>query len=354
MSTKHNKTCATPNRYPGAFLQATQTLLLMVLAGGLLFAAPAFGQGSEEANTKTGTILGTVTDVNSDPIPNATVTLQGPAGNRITVTTNDQGAFALNDVTSGIIYQIAVTADGFTDWSSSVTVDPGQEKSLGEIKLRILAVQRAVTVTYSSKEVAVQQLKAEEQQRVIGFIPNLYVTYESHPEPLTTRMKFHLAYKSLTNPLFFVRTAAWAEVQQARDNPSEWRQGAEGYGKRLGAGFADAVTGSLITNAILPSVLHQDPRYFYQGTGTKWSRTRHALLGVFLCKGDNGAWQPNYSQWGGSLIGYSISTAYYPSSDRTASHVFQSFGMDMGLHVVGSLAQEFILGKFTSRGKREH
>jgi hypothetical protein len=119
----------------------------------------------------------------------------------------------------------------------------------------------------------------------------------------------------------------------------------------LGAGFADAVTGSLITNAILPSLLHQDPRYFYQGTGTKKSRAFHAMSAPFVCKGDNGAWQPNYSQWGGSLIGYSISTAYYPGSARTAGHVFQTFGIDMGLHVVGSLAQEFILGKFTSRGK---
>ena len=96
-------------------------------------------------------------------------------------------------------------------------------------------------MSYSSKEVATQQLKAEEQQRVLGFIPNMYVVYEPHPEPLTTGMKFHLAYKGLTNPVFFARTAAWAGVQQARDNP-QWHQGAKGYGKRLGAGFADAVT----------------------------------------------------------------------------------------------------------------
>jgi hypothetical protein len=164
-------------------------------------------------------------------------------------------------------------------------------------------------------------------------------------------MKFHLAYKSLTSPVFVARTSWWAGVQQVRNNPDEWGQGAEGYSKRLGAGFADAFTGSLITNAILPSLLHQDPRYFYQGSGTKWSRARHAMSAPFICKGDNGAWQPNYSQWGGSLIGYSISTAYYPDSSRTAGHVFQTFGIDMGLHVVGSLAQEFIFGKFTSRGK---
>jgi hypothetical protein len=109
----------------------------------------------------------------------------------------------------------------------------------------------------------------------------------------------------------------------------------------------------LITNAILPSLLHQDPRYFYQGTGTKWSRARHAMLAAFVTKGDNGATQPNYSEWGGSLIGYSISTAWYPSSNRTAGHVFENFGIDMGLHVAGSLAQEFILAKFTSKHKHQ-
>ncbi len=159
-------------------------------------------------------------DTSDDPIPGATVVLQGPAGDRLTAVTKDDGAFAfrpgpgrespirspslLKDLQSGV---------------SSVTVEPGQDKTLPEVKLRILAVQRAVTVSYSSKEVAAQQLKAEEQQRVFGFIPNLYVTYEPHPEPLTTGMKFHLAYKSLTNPVFFARAVAWAGVQQAADTP---------------------------------------------------------------------------------------------------------------------------------------
>src|SRR5271157_2349998 len=334
-----------------ASLSKRAHLLLLIVIGAVAVAMPMSAQSFTAAGTKTGTILGTVVDTTDDPIPAANVILQGPAGDRFTAVTKDDGGFAFDQAPAGAAYQITVTAEGFADWNSSIMVEPGENKTLPEIKLRILAVQRAVTVSYSSKDVAVQQLKAEEQQRIFSFIPNTYVVYEPHPEPLTTKMKFHMAYKSLSNPFFFGRTAAWAGVQQARDNPSEWHQGAEGYGKRLGAGFADAVTGSLITNAILPSVLHQDPRYFYQGTGTKKSRALHAMWAPFVCKGDNGTLQPNYSQWGGSLIGYSISTAYYPSSDRTAGHVFQTFGIDMGLHVVGSLAQEFILGKFTSKGK---
>ena len=351
MSTMHNKTHTTLDRYLRAFLNVTHALPLIFLAGGLLFVVPAFAQSAEPPNTKTGRILGTVVDTSDDPVPDSAVVLQGPAGNRLAAVTKEDGSFAFPSVTPGIVYQVTVTAEGFAEWTSSIAVEPGQEKTLADIKLRILAVQRAVTVNYSEKEVAAQELKAEEQQRVLRFIPNTYVTYEPHPEPLTTGMKFHLAYKSLTNPVFFARTAAWAGVQQAADTPAQWRQGAKGYGKRVGAGFADATTEGLIGNAILPSLLHQDPRYFYHGSGTKKSRALHSMLAAFICKGDNGQTQPNYSTWGGSLISSSIALSYYPSSDRNAQHVFRNFGIGMGLHVAGGLAQEFILSKFTSRGK---
>jgi len=346
----HNKTHATPYRHLGLFYNLTRMVLLIIMAGGLLFVVPAFAQSAEPPSTKTGRILGTVVDTSDDPVPDAAVVLQGPAGNRLAAITKEDGSFAFPSVTPGF-YQATVTAEGFAEWNSSVTVEPGQEKTLTNVKLRILAVQRAVTVSYSEKEVAAQEFKAEEQQRIFRFIPNTYVTYEPHPEPLTTGMKFHLAYKSLTSPVFFARTAAWAGVQQAADTPAQWRQGAKGYGKRLGAGFADATTEGLIGNAILPSLLHQDPRYFYQGSDTKKSRALHAILAAFICKGDNGKTQPNYSTWGGSLISSSISLSYYPSSDRNAQHVFKNFGIGMGLHIGGGLVQEFILDKLTSRGK---
>ena len=262
--------------------------------------------------------------------------MQKPVGDPLTVVTKDDGSFAFHDVTPGIAYQITVAAEGFAEWNLPVTVEPGQKKTLTDVNLRMLAVQRAVTVTYSSKEIAAQQLKAEEHQRVLGFIPNIYVTYEPHPEPLTTKMKFHLAYKGLTHPTFLRAEAAWAGVEQASELP-DYPQNAKGYGERFGTSLADGVTEGLFANAILPSLLHQDPRYFYQGSGTKKSRALHAILAAFICKGDNGESQPNYSTWGGSLISSSISLAYYPSSDRNARHVFRNFGIGMGLHVAGGL-----------------
>jgi hypothetical protein len=349
MSKMHNNTPAKPNRHL-ATRKLANLLALIVLAGGMLVVIPAFAQSTEASQTKTGSILGTVADVNNDPVPDATVVLQGPAGNRLTVATKDDGTFAFRDITPGIAHQISITAEGFAEWNSTVTVEPGQDKTLSDIKLRITAVQRTVTVGYSSKEVAAQQLKAEEQQRVLRFLPNIYVTYDPHPEPLTTSMKFHLAYKGLTHPSFFVLEAAWAGIQQSANTP-DWPQNAKGYGQRFGANLAGGATEGLFANAILPSLLHQDPRYFYQGSGSKGSRAWHAFLAPFVCKGDNGRSQPNYSQIGGLLISGAIANTYYPSSNQGPGLVFRNFGTNMGIHVALGLAQEFILGKFTSRGK---
>jgi hypothetical protein len=350
MSTTRTNRHAFSHWLLGTLLNLTQMLLLIAPAGGVILVVPASAQSTEAPDTRTGSILGTVVDSNNDTIPNATVVLQQPVGDPFTVVTMGDGSFAFHDVTPGIAYQISVAAEGLAEWNSSVIVEPGQDKTLPEIKLRILAVQRAVTVSYSSKEVAAQQLKAEEHQRVLGFIPNIYVTYEPHPEPLTTKMKFHLAYKGLTHPTFFAFEGMWAGVEQAAHTP-DYRQGAEGYGLRFGANLASGASEALFGNAILPSLLHQDPRYFYHGSGTKGSRAWHAITAPFVCQGDNGKSQPNYSQWGGSLISASLSNTYYPSSDRGAGLVFRNFGTNMGLHVVLGLAQEFLLGKFTSKHK---
>src|SRR5215469_725945 len=322
---------------------------LLVALCTLILAASLSAQSAEVANAKAGRILGTVADTTGDPIAGATVVLEGPAGNRLSTVTKDDGAFVFDQTQAEIGYRVTVSAEGFSDWNSSVNVEPGRDTTLNDIKLRILVMNRAVTVSYSSKEVAAQQLKAEEHQRVLGFIPNIYVTYEPHPEPLTGKMKFHLAYKGLTHPTFFAFEALWAGVEQAAHTP-DYRQGAEGYGLRFGANLASGSSEALFGNAILPSLLHQDPRYFYRGSGTRGSRAWHAIIAPFVCQGDNGKSQPNYSQWGGSLISASLSNTYYPSSDRGAGLVFRNFGTNMGLHVVLGLAQEFLLGKFTSRG----
>jgi hypothetical protein len=333
-------------------MKITHVLLLIVLGAGLLLAAPAWAQSTVPAQTKTGNIQGTVVDLSGDPIPDAAVILEGPSGESQKVVTKDDGTFAFHEVTPGSAYKITVTAAGFSQWNSSIQIEPGQDKTLTDVALRPATVQRAVTVGYSSKEIAAQQVKAEEQQRVLRFIPNMFVTYDPHPEPLTTKMKFHLMYKGLTHPSFFVLEAVWAGIEYEANTPN-WPQNGKGYAERFGANLAGGASEMLFTNAILPSLLHQDPRYFYQGSGTKGSRAWHALLAPIVCKGDNGRSQPNYSQMGGLLISASLSNAYYPESNRGPGLVARNFGTNMGIHVALGLAQEFILAKFTSRGKHQ-
>ena len=91
----------------------------------------------------------------------------------------------------------------------------------------------------------------------------------------------------------------------------------------------------------------QDPRYYYQGTGTNKSRVYHALASSFVCKGDNGRWQPNYSTVGGDLAAAALSNAYYPASNRGVGLFLSNFFIDTGQRAVANLAQEFILRRLT-------
>jgi len=328
-------------------------LLLILPVIALLLALPLSAQSTPAAPAQTGTIQGTVFDFTNEPLPEATVMLKGPIGAPRSFVTKDDGTFRFPNVTAGLVYKITVTAEGMSDWSSSVTVEAGQTTTVNDVRLRIAASERAVTVGYSSTEVATQQFIEEvKHQRILGLIPNMYVVYEPHPEPLTTKRKFELAYKSLTGPGFFARASVSASIQQAA-NSLDYPQGSRGYGDRFGAALAGSASEGLIGNAILPSLLHQDPRYFYQGTGTNMSRARHAIFAPFVCKGDNGKSQPNYSTWGGVLISASLANTYYPTSNRGAGMVFKDFGTGMALHVASSLAQEFILGKLTKRAKHD-
>ena len=130
-------------------------------------------------------------------------------------------------------------------------------------------------------------------------------------------------------------------------NRLDYVQGAKGYGQRLGAGYADAFADIMLGGAILPSLLHQDPRYYYRGTGTKKSRALHALSSPFICKGDNGRWQPNYSSVGGDLASGAISNLYYPETNRGSELLFKNALITSSGRMVNSLIQEFILRRFT-------
>jgi hypothetical protein len=263
---------------------------------------------------------------------------------------NDNAAFQFNALRPGIAYHLSINAKGFAGWTSStILLEPGQYLFLTDIHLEIAAAETSVTVYASTEQIAAQQVRLEEQQRVLGFIPNFYVVYDSkNAVPLTPKLKFNLAMRVSRDPVTIGAVAFMAGINQASNRP-DYVLGAKGYGQRIGAEAANGFSDILIGGAILPTVLHQDPRYFYQGTGTTRSRLNHAMLSPFICRGDNGHNQFNLSSIGGDLSASALLMTYYPESNRSGGMVFGTFAIGTAERVVSALAQEFIIPHFMSK-----
>ena len=302
-----------------------------------------------------GHIRGTVTDTGGALVPGATVVLEGPTQqNARSAVASDNGFFEFDNVDPGVPYRVTVSARGFVDWrSDTVVLTPGQFSQLSDIKLRFQGETASVVVTASRAEIATAQVKMAEQQRVFGFIPNFYTVYEHNAVPLTAKLKFELAFKVSVDPVTFAGTSFLAAADQASHYP-KYVEGLKGYGQRFGAVYTNDLTDIMIGGAILPAILHQDPRYFYQGTGTTKSRLLHALSSPIICKGDNGRWQPNVSSLGGYLTSGAIANAYYPQSNRGAGLLLNIFAVDLSANIANGVLQEFVLRKFTPSVKNQN
>ena len=299
-----------------------------------------------------GIIVGTVIDVNDDAIPGATVVLQGPTlTSPRTLASNDKGFFEFNGVEPET-YHVKISAQGFADWTSpDLALKPGQYVILSVPKLQIATAFTSVTVGYSAEEIAIEQVKLEEKQRIFGIIPNFYVSYHQNAAPLTAKLKFQLAAKVSFDPITLVGVGVSAAAEQAGNHP-DYPQGWKGFAERYGAVYTNGFTDIMVGGAILPSLLHQDPRYFYQGTGTTKSRFLHAISSPFVCRGDNGRRQPNYSTIGGDLASAAISNAYYPASNRGVGLFLGNFTIGTAQRAAANLAQEFILRRVTHKAAR--
>ncbi len=300
----------------------------------------------------TATITGTVFDVNGALVPGATVVLKGSASeDRQEITSDENAAFKFDSVKAGVPYEITVQVQGFSTWTSpAMVLEPSQFLILDDIHLKMSTEETSITVYGgSTEEIAVEQVHLEEEQRVLGFIPNFYVVYDSaNAVPLSAKLKFKLAMRVARDPITILGVAFMSGIDQAANTP-DYVQGAKGYGQRFGANAAGGFSDILIGGAILPSLLHQDPRYFYQGSGSTRSRLGHAVSAPFICRGDNGHRQINFSSLGGDIAATALSKTYYPSSNRGTGGMSMAFGISEAERVFSAIAQEFILPRFTRR-----
>ena len=222
-----------------------------------------------------------------------------------------------------------------------------QAYELPDVSLSVARASIEVTVR-PTELIAAEQIRAEEKQRLVGFFPNFYTSYVYDAAPLTTKQKFSLAVRGTFDPVAMIGVGLAAGIEQASNSYAGYGQGAAGYSKRFAAKFVDGRSSDLLTHAVFPSLLHQDPRYYYQGSGSIRSRLAHAVRSAFIARSDSGRTVFNSSYLLGDLTAGALSNLYYPKANRGANLVFTNAAVGLAGRVGTNLMREFLSKRLTT------
>lgn len=180
-----------------------------------------------------------------------------------------------------------------------------------------------------------------QNDRIFWALPNfLTVENASNVPPLTVGGKFKLVARSTFDPVEYPFVGVVALINQASNSEPSFGQGLRGYAKRYGTAFGDTVIGNFMTNAVVPSLLRQDPRYYQLGKGGFLRRASYALTRVFVTRADSGAKQFNYSEILGNAMGAGIANAYHPPP-RTLANDVSIWWTSIGWDAAGFELKEF-------------
>jgi hypothetical protein len=172
-----------------------------------------------------------------------------------------------------------------------------------------------------------QAQQQQEDKRVFGVFPNYRTAEGSQPfAPITSAQKIQIGLKDSFDWPVYLTGGAFAALYQIENQNPSFGQGMKGYARRYGTALCDQVTGNMMTESFMPSLLHEDPRYFRRGTGSVLSRTVYALTRIFVTRTDSGGRSFNFSEWAGNSAAVAISNAYYPDT-RTASQNAERLGI---------------------------
>ena len=321
------------------------------LIGACAQAQQVAPQATPTAEPATGSVHGTVESADGTVYEGARVVLSRPGDlTAATQQTDSSGGFNFEQLPPGQ-FKLTISSSGFQTQLVSGDLHAGENYDAQTIVLPMAAAANSVEVSAGSQEeIAEAQLNLEEKQRVLGILPNYYVSYDPNALSLTSRQKFQLAWRTSIDPVTFLMTGTIAGIEQANHTFKGYGQGTEGYAKRFGANYADSFDGDMIGGAILSSIFRQDPRYFYQGTGSIRSRAMHAVASAIICKGDNGHWQFDYSGILGGIAAGGISNLYYPAGDRSGVEVtFVNALIGTASAAAQNLVQEFVIRHLTPR-----
>jgi hypothetical protein len=313
---------------------------------------PQLGQQSSAEQTPSAegsaSVSGVVLDVSGAAVPGAQVSLTHRDGIQVrTLISGGNGEFAFTKLPAGS-YLVIVNVKGFAPFTSAEFVVTAQQSyEVPKISLSVAMADTEVTVR-PTDVIAAEQIKAEEKQRFIGVIPNFYISYVHDPAPMTTKQKFSLASHDTFDPVSLIGVGLAAGIEQANNTYAGYGEGAAGYGKRFAAKFGDGRTSDFLSHAVFPSLFHQDPRYFYQGTGSVKSRMLHAASFAIITRSDSGKPMPNYSYFLGDIGSGAISNLYYPHADRGIGLVFTNAAIGIAGKAGGTIIREFFSKRITT------
>jgi len=298
------------------------------------------------ALAQTGIINGTVVDSSGSSIAHVKVELS-PGGRQ--TESAETGSFVFAELSAGT-FRLSFSAKGFAAKTVIADLHDGETLNLTPTALVIDTLTTEVTVTQTQAELAEAQIKVEEQQRIFGLVPNFFTSYDHDAAPLNAKQKLELTARTWFDPSAFVINGIAAGVQQAQNTHKGFGQGAQGYGKRYGAAFADYGTSLLLEKTVMPTIFKQDPRYFYKGTGSNGSRALYAISRAFVCRGDNKKDQFCYSSFIQRYgVGF-ITNYYYPAADRDkTAAILRNATYGIGFDALGNLFQEFVAPKITRK-----
>ncbi len=303
-------------------------------------ASPSSTQQAPDAEGAA-TVVGTVHDVSGASVSGAEVRLiRGGGTQSRTTASGANGEFSFIRIVGGS-YRVTVNDASFAPFTSAeFTLTLQQVYEVPDVSLTLATKNTEVTV-HPAEFVAAEQIRAAEKQRLLGVVPNFYTSYIYDAAPLTVKQKFLFAVRGTFDPVAMVGVGFGAGIEQATNAFSGYGQGASGYAKRYAAKFTDGRTSDFLTHAIFPSMLHQDPRYFYQGSGSFKSRLAHAVGSAFFTRNDGGFTQPNYSYLLGDFSSAAVSNLYYPRANRGAGLVFTNAAVGLAGRIGGNVLREF-------------
>ncbi|MGC2615327.1 MAG: carboxypeptidase-like regulatory domain-containing protein [Terracidiphilus sp.] len=324
--------------------------------GGVLDASQ--DQSRQSSNKGTSAISGTVLDTNDDVIQDASVVLTSRSGGEREMQSGPNGQFAFAALPAGSYKMTVIGKDMSTFVSPWLTVNPGEMRIMSPVVLAVATAIASVTVTGNSEELkeelSEQQVQIAVEQRIWKVFPNFYSSYDWNAPPMKPKQKFQLAFRSMMDPMAFAGAAGIAGFEQYYDIFSGYGGGSAGYFKRFGAAYTNDFSARMLSSGVFATLFHQDPRYFYKGTGSLQERTMYAISSAFITRDDNGRRRPNYSHVLGVFASAGLSNLYYPKENRGLTLSLVNGAVEIAGNAGTNIVREFILKGITSHAGGKH